>query len=236
MDPRFHDEMRLAAKDREPGQVSEKLRRRMGPELADIFDSFGPETYSSVVLAIKDVLKENLESGIAGVEAEVKEELGRRGVEEAREHFRAWMDEFVDDVIKSGMDEASVTVEEIGDSLVADFTAEGDEGDDLLDMGDEFEEVEEIEEEDVEPEPEPEESEEDLFAEEGGEMEPLALDLEELDLDVPEEEGAAAGLGRGRFRRPAPRRRFRGAAPRREAQTRGGYEVLTFRNGRPRFV
>jgi len=165
------------SKDREPGQLSSTLRRRMGNALADIFDTFGGDIYSDMVLALKESLKDHLQQGVDSIEGEVKEELGRRGVEEAREHFRSWMNEFVEDLIHYGMDEASVTVEELADSLVAEFSQEGaeeGEGDELFDV----EEIEVVEEEDVE---EPAEEGEAAPTEEGGgEFE--ELDLEALEL------------------------------------------------------
>ncbi|KKN23364.1 hypothetical protein LCGC14_0905630 [marine sediment metagenome] len=201
---------RTAAKekkdDRQSGQVSGKLRRRMGDALADLFDEFGPEIYSNTILSLKDVMLEKFREGFEQLDATIQEELGTRGVEESREHIRAWSDEIVEDVNHFGLDEVAGALEDYVGTLAAEFQQEAAEGDDLLEVPEEdLEEVEEVEEEDVE---ETDEDELQLDLEAPADDD---LDLSDLGLELPDEEEAAANYGPlgGRRRRPAARQRRR---------------------------
>lgn len=190
--------------ERQPGQVSAALRRRMGPALADIFDEYGPDIYSNAVLGLKDTSLSNFQEGFDALDATVQKELGRRGREEAQAHIRAWAAEIMDDINHFGLDEVAKALEDHVSSQVAEFTKEtGEEGEDLLEIepgG--AEAVEEVEEEDVEP------------VEEAGEEDAESVDLEDLDLELPggEEEAAASFGPLGGRRRRQPTRRIRRTA------------------------
>lgn len=208
-------EHRTAAKKKEErasGQVSPKLRRRMGDALADLFDEFGPEIYSETILGLKDVILEKFRSGFEQMDSTIQEELGKRGVEESREHIRAWSDEIVKDVNHFGLDEVAGALEDYVGTLTAEFQQEdGEEGDDLLEVPEEdLDAVEEVEEEEVEEVPEEEDA-LDLETDE-------ELDLGDLGLELPEEEATAQHDPTGGRRRRPARRQQRREAGRQEAR------------------
>jgi len=204
---RYREAKKEAKDQRQPGQVSATLRRRMGDALADIFDDYGPEVYSETVLALKDVILERFKEGFEALDGTVKDELGRRGIEESRQHIRAWSNEIVEDVNHMGLDEVAGALEDYVGTLTAEYQQpEGEEGDELLEVADEdLEEVdvEEVAEEDVEPE-EGEESDE----------EPEEISFEELGIEMPTDEMAASFGPLGGRRKRAPSRRFRREARR----------------------
>lgn len=173
--------------DRQPGQASQTLRRRMGDALADLFDQFGPDIFSETTLALKEVILDTFKQGFEQLDSTIKEELGKRGIDESRQHIRSWANEIVEDVNHFGLDEVANALEDYVSTLSAEFQQEEQEGDELLDVSDEAP-VEEVSEEDVEEVP----------AEDVPEN-PEDLNLEELDLNLPEEtppeQEAAAKLG-----------------------------------------
>jgi len=185
---------RLAAKEqRQPGQISSTLRRRMGDALADLFDEFGPDIYAEAILQLKDVILESFQSGFEQLDSTIKDELGKRGVEEARQHIRQWASEIVEDVNHHGLDEVAGALEDYVGSLTAEFQqAEEEEGGDLMGIEPD---VEEVSEEEIEEVP----------AEDAAEDE--ELNLEDLGLELPEEE-AAASFGPLGGRRQRTRRRL----------------------------
>lgn len=190
-----------AQEERQPGQASSTLRRRMGDALADLFDEFGPEIYAETTLALKDVILGTFEQGFSALDATIKEELGKRGIEESRQHIRQWANEIVEDVNHFGLDEVAGTLEDFVGTLAAEFQQpEGEEGEELLEVGEG--EIEEVAEEEVEEVPDEEVDLEEEPAE--GEDE---LGLADLGLELPEEE-AAAGFGPEGGRRRRPRRRL----------------------------
>jgi hypothetical protein len=198
---------RRAQEERQPGQTSQTLRRRMGDALADLFDEFGPDIYSATTLALKDVILQRFQQGFEQLDSTIKEELGQRGVEESRQHIRGWTNEIVEDVNHFGLDEVAAALEDYVGTLAAEFQQpEADEGDELLEVDDD-EPVEEVDEQDVE-EVEPEAPAEEPAAEApAGEGE---LNLEDLGLELPAEQAAARFGplgGRRRVPRRAPRRR-----------------------------
>ena len=105
----------------EPGRVSDTVRRRMGDTLADLFDEFGPEIYSNASLALKEAILEAFQEGFEGLEQTIKNELGRRGVEESQQHIRAWSAEIVEDINHFGLDEAATALEDFVSSLTAEY-------------------------------------------------------------------------------------------------------------------
>jgi hypothetical protein len=196
---------------RQPGQTSPALRRRMGDALADIFDQFGPEIYADAILALKDGILEQFKAGFEAIDQTIKDELGRRGVDESREHIRGWADGIVEDINHAGLDEVGAALEDFVGTLTSEYVQE-EEGEELLEVDElDIEPVEEVEEEEVAPE---EEGEEELALEE--------TDLEDLGLELPGgppgelpgEPEAKASFDPRRSRRPRPRR-FRREARRR---------------------
>jgi hypothetical protein len=177
----------------------------MGDALADIFDDFGPDIYAETVTGIKEAILDSFKTGFEELDQQVKEELGRRGVEESREHVRSWANELVEDINHLGLDEAAAALEDFVGTLTAEYVSEGEEGDeDLLEVTeDDLEEPEVVEEEEIEPVEEAEEEE--------------VVDLGDLGLEAVEEGGeqdeeeAAGSFGPtgGRRRRPRPRRQRR---------------------------
>jgi hypothetical protein len=193
-----------AQDERQPGQVSSGLRRRMGDALADLFNEFGPDIYSEAVLAMKDVILDKFRAGFEELDKSIREELGRRGSEESRQHIRNWSEEIVQDVTQNGLTEVANALEDFVATLTAEFqTPDEQEGEDLL----------EVEDEDVEPVDEVDEEEVEEVPEDGDEAAAPEVNLEELGLEAPKEEAAATfGPLGGRRRRPADRRlRFRRA-------------------------
>lgn len=170
---RYNRRPRRAAKkkvkeERQPGYLADAMRRRMGDALADLFDKFGPEIFGSIELQLKDTLTEAFTAGVDDVKNSIKEELGKRGVEESVPYFSEWINGIVEDITHFAMDNAAGGLEDLASSLAAEYTQ--DEGDELFEVDDEdVEEVEEIDEEAVEPVEEEEaeggESFEDLFEE-----------------------------------------------------------------------
>lgn len=191
-----------AQEERQPGQVAPTLRRRMGDALADLFDEFGPEIFSEVVLSLKDVVLEKFREGFEALDASVKEELGRRGVEESRQHIRPWASMIVEDVNHMGLDEVAAALEDEVNTLTAEY--QQPEDDELMEVeDDEIEPVEEVEEEEVEPvEEEAEEGVEEMSMED--------LGLEEAPEETEEAAGSFGPTG-GRRRHPVPRRTLRKA-------------------------
>ena len=183
-----------AQEDQSPGKVSNTLRRRMGDPLADIFDEFGPDIYNEAVLALKDVILEKFRSGFDQLETTVKEELGKRGIEESQQHIRPWSNEIVENINHFGLDEVAGALEDYVGSLSAEYSqTDGEDGEEIFEL--ESDEVEEIEEEDVE-----EPADEDI--------EDVEFDLEEIPEEEEDtEEEADASFGRGRSRRTV-RKRF----------------------------
>lgn len=191
--------------ERQPGIVSDKLRRRMGDALSDIHDDYGPDIYAETVTGIKEAILNSFKEGFEQLEQQVKDELGRRGVEESREHVRAWANELVEDINHLGLDEAAAALEDFVGTLTAEYVQGEEEEDDLLEVTeDEIEEPELVEEEEIEP-----------VEEEGEEGEEEIVDLGDLGLEVEEgeetEEEAAGSFGPtgGRRRRRRPRRHYR---------------------------
>ena len=222
--PRFaedekQDEKKKSKEKRQPGQTSTALRRRMGDALADIFDQFGPEIYADAILALKDGILEKFKEGFETIDQTVKDELGRRGVDESREHIRGWGDEIVEDIIHAGLDEVGGALEDFVGTLTSEYVQE-EEGEELLEV-DEFdiEPVEEVEEEEVAPE-EGDEEEEELALEE--------TDLADLGLELP---GGAPGEMPGAPEAKAsfdPRRTYR-SRPRRFRREGGRSSRRPFR-------
>lgn len=194
-----------AQEQRSPGTVSGQLRRRMGDALADIFDDFGPDIYAETVTGIKEAILDSFKTGFEELDQQVKEELGRRGVEESREHVRGWANELVEDINHLGLDEAAAALEDFVGTLTAEYVSnEDDDSDDLLEVPeDDLQEPEVVEEEEIEPVEEAEEEE--------------VMDLGDLGLEAVEDEGeqteeeAAGSFGPhgGRRRRRKPRRHYR---------------------------
>lgn len=205
---------RKTAQERQPGEVSSTLRRRMGDALAEMFDEFGPEIYSETTLALKDVILEKFREGFEALDQTIKEELGRRGLEESRQHIRGWANEIVEDVNHFGLDEVAGALEDYVSTLTAEFQQEEPgEGDELLEVDEgDLDEVEEVSEEEVEPV-------EEEATEEAPEEEPL--DLGDLGMEPEEEAAASYGPTGGRRRRSRPRQHRRVANFRnRDPQTR----------------
>ena len=203
--------MRRIAQDHQPGTVSAKLRRQMGDAIADLFDDVGQDFYTDSVLGVKDTLKTLFEDKLGTLSSTVKEELGRRGLEESARHFQGFMNELVSDVIQYGMEDINATVEDLASTMAAQYGAEDEfaeeAGGELFEVepGD-VEEIEEVFEEDVEPVEEDEEDEEEGEEEaEGGEEGEEVTD-EELD-DLFGEGSARPDARRPRTRRPRSRRR-----------------------------
>jgi len=189
----------------QPGQLSAKLRRRMGDALADIFDEFGPDIVANSILALKDAILEKFKEGFETLDQTVKDELGRRGAEESRQHIDSWADEIVKHINDDGLSEVAVAIEDFVGTLTSEYVQE-DEGDELLEVEDfDVEPVEEVSEEEVAPEDEEAPAEEEIGLEDN-DLETLGIELPGA---APEEEIAASyGPHGGRRSRPA-RRRFR---------------------------
>lgn len=200
---------RRLAQDHQPGTVSSKLRRQMGDAIADLFDEVGRDFYADALMNVKDVLSSIFEEKLGALSGTVKEELGRRGLEESARHFHGFMNELVSDLVQYGLEDISASVEDIASTMAAQYGSDdefGAEGDDILEVSpDEVEEVEEVSEEEVEP------VEEDLGDEDlGEEAEPAAEGEEDLeDLFGTDEEAAAHAVDarRPKRRRPRPSRR-----------------------------
>ena len=194
--------MKKIAQDRQPGTVSAKLRRQMGDAIADLFDGIGEKFYADAVLQVKQVLGDLFESSIGGLSTTVKEELGRRGLEESARHFHPFMGELVSDLVQYGMEDITAAVEDIASSMAAEYISEDPE-EEAFEVGpEEVEVVEEVTEEEVEPAEE--------GAEEGAE-EVAPGEVEELEELFGGEEEAEAEASNGdhrrRFRKRPSRRR-----------------------------
>jgi len=147
--------LRKAADSTQPGSVSSKLERRMGPDLTSLFNAAGTKLYSNSVLTIKDGLKEIFQTAIDDLTEEIGDELGRRGKEEAAKHFGEFIKEVVQSVMKEGMGEISDSLEDLASSAAAEFIQSTEE--DSSESDDELFGVEEVEEVEEEPVAEPEE-------------------------------------------------------------------------------
>jgi hypothetical protein len=183
---------RLAQEAKSPGQVGDKLRRKMGDALADIFSEAGVKLYADSVIKMKDGLEGILTEGISGLEGTIKEELGKRGLSHASGLFKPWISELVEEIIHFGLEEISGGLEDLADTAAAEFSKkpedeeEGDE--ELLGLGEE-EPAEEVETTEEEPVAEPP-------AEEGMGMEPAPMGGEPgAGIEIPgmEAPGAAPG-------------------------------------------
>lgn len=166
------------AQDANPGTVSTKLQRRMGPDLTTIFNEAGTKLYSNSVLTIKEGLRDIFQEAIDSLTETIQDELGRKGKAEAAEHFGPFIKEVVASVMKEGMGEISDSLEDLASSAAAEFIQSAEEAE--PEAGEEelfgVEDVEEVEEEPVEEPPEeeaPAEGEEEIGFEElmGGEPE-----------------------------------------------------------------
>lgn len=183
-----------SAEEHQPGQASPTLRRRMGNALADLFDEFGPDIYSEIILALKDIMIDRFDQGFGGLDQAIKEELGNRGVQESREYIRSWADEIVEDINHYGLDEVAGALEDHVGSLTAEFIKKNEEGEEVMEVGDELDVVEE---EEVEPIEEPEAP---------TTEEPAAPEVPELNLDEVEVPTLDLGAGLG-YRRARGTRR-----------------------------
>lgn len=207
------------AQERAPGTMSAKLGRRMG-DRAELFDEIGQQFYADAVLAMKDTLTGLFQEQMGTLSDKVKEEFGRRGLEESAPNFSAWMNELVGDLVQFGMEDVSGAVEDLANSIASEYIQDGEEASEGDEEGEELfevepEEIEEVTEEEVEPsEEEPAEGEE----EEGAEGEEA---LEDLFAEEGEEGEAAArpNAKRPRKRRSRPARQRRTARPRRKAKS-----------------
>lgn len=180
---------RLAQEAKSPGQVGDKLRRKMGDALADIFSEAGVKLYADSVLKMKEGLEGILTEGISGLEGTIKEELGNRGLSHASGLFKPWISELVEEIIHFGLEEISGGLEDIADTAAAEFSKkpEEEEGDEeLLGLGEE-EPAEEVETTEEEPVAEPP-------AEEGMGMEPAPMGGEPgAGIEIPGMEAPAPG-------------------------------------------
>jgi hypothetical protein len=139
---------------RSPGQVGDKLRRKMGDALAEIFSTAGVKLYSDSVLQLKDGLENLLKEGISGLEGTIREELGNRGLSHAADLFKPWISELIEDIIHFGLEEISGGLEDLASDAAAEFSVKPEEDEDeaeLLGAGEEEEpgEVETVEEQPV---------------------------------------------------------------------------------------
>lgn len=180
---------KVTAQDSNPGTVSSKLERRMGPDLASLFNTAGTKLYSNSVLTIKDGLKEIFQTAIDDLTEEIGDELGRRGKEEAAKHFGSFIKEIVQSVMKDGMNEVSDSLEDLASSAAAEFIQSTEE--DASEGEEELFGVEDVEEVKEEPVAEPPAEEETAPAE--GEEE---VGFEEL-MGGGEEGEAEAGTKKG---------------------------------------
>lgn len=185
---------KTAQEQHQPGNVSDKLRRRMGEPHADVFNAVGTNLYNSIVLTIKNDLEELFKGNIDQLESTIKEELGNRGLTQAAEYFAPWILEVLEDVIQFGMKDVAGKLEELGNTAASKFVKKTEEEEeageeDLFGTEEEPEEVETVEEEPVAP---PEEEETPEGAEEKKEEEAPAETpgLEEL-MAPPEGEAPA---------------------------------------------
>lgn len=163
--------------ERQPGQVSSKLSRRMGADHAEVFNSVGKELYSAIVLTINRDLEDLFNENVTKLEETLKEELGNRGLKEAANYFAPWILEVLEDTIQFGMKDIAGKLESLASDAAAEFISEAEESgeeepgeEDLfgVDEGVPLEEAEEVEEEEVaEPPEEPAAEEEPTPAEEG---------------------------------------------------------------------
>jgi len=222
--------MRRVAQDHQPGTVSSKLRRQMGDAIADLFDDVGQDFFSDAVLSVKDVLSNLFEEKLGKLSTTVKEELGRRGLEESARHFHGFMNELTSDLVQYGMEDITNAVESIASTMAAQYGASDEfseePGGDLFEVSpDEVEEVEEVPEEEVEPveeEEQPEEEPAPAEGEEGGAAPAGGESLEDLF-------GGAAyspDARRPRARRPRPQRRQVAAQGRVDQERRSRSERL----------
>ena len=160
------------AQDANPGTVSNKLQRRMGPDLTDLFNDAGTKLYSNSVLTIKEGLRDIFQEAIDSLTDSIQTELGNKGRAEAAEHFGPFIKEVVSAVMKEGMGEISDSLEDLASSAAAEFIQQAEEAE--PEAGEEelfgVEDVEEVEEEPVEEPPE----------EEGLPMEEEEIGFEEL--------------------------------------------------------
>lgn len=164
----------------QPGGVSGTLKRRMGDEIAEMFDDAGKELYKETVESLKDVLTEQFERSIPALDESLKAEGGRRWQKKASEFYRPWINEMVETIITQGMNEASGALEDVASSYAAEHAVVDEDGkEELLEVPvEETEEVEEVEPEETEGAEEEEEgTEEEGGEEEGGKGETT---LEEL--------------------------------------------------------
>lgn len=144
---------RQAQESKSPGQVGDKLRRKMGDALADIFSTAGVKLYSDIVLELKNGLETLLKEGIGGLEQTIKEELGNRGLGHAADLFKPWISELIQEIITFGLEEISGGLEDIASDAAAEFSVKPEDEDEaeeaLLGTEEEPEEVESVEEEPV---------------------------------------------------------------------------------------
>lgn len=189
------------AQERTPGTMSAKLERRMG-DRAELFNDIGQKFYSTAVLSLKDTLTSLFEQQLNQLSDQVREEFGRRGLEESAPHFNAWMNELVGDLVQFGMEDVSGAVEDLANSIAAEYVQESEQTDvgeaeeELFEVSpDEVEEVEEVPEEEVEP------------AEEGEEAAPAEGEGDEGTLEDLFAEGARPDARRPRRKARRPSRR-----------------------------
>lgn len=177
--------------ERQPGDISFRLRRRMSDPMADFFSERGQKIYEESVSSINDSLDSLFKKGIQGLSGVIKKQLGELGYDESLHHFRPWLEDIIHDIGQKGMAEAIANLDGMVSGLVVDYTEEEDAGpsdEDLLGFGVpeiSEDEVEEVTDMDIPILEDADEGEEEL---EGVEGEPP----EESDAEGEEEDAAAA--------------------------------------------
>jgi hypothetical protein len=123
----------------QPGGVSETLKRRMGDDIAEMFDDAGKELYKETVESLKLVLREQFERTIPELNQALTEEGGRRWTRDASEFYRPWINEMVEDgadkeeLLEIPIEETE-EVEEVEDEEEAEPAADEEEEADLEEL------------------------------------------------------------------------------------------------------
>jgi hypothetical protein len=96
---------------RDPGAVDPKLRKKMGDEIADLFDSVGTKAYQAIIASAADKIASDLADHAKELRNLIKEQHGRNGLKQASEYIHDWATSLAHDLMQYAPDEISDKVE-----------------------------------------------------------------------------------------------------------------------------
>jgi hypothetical protein len=112
------------------GGVSSALKKRLGRDLAQMFETVGRKMYADLRDQVRDSIQEVLKEHKASLQGAVLEEFGRRGANQAEEHIPDFLNEILGDALYDTAVDIESDLEAIADALMEAEDSEDDDDDD----------------------------------------------------------------------------------------------------------